>query len=140
MGKLFKFLDKKGKEQRIVMLGLDNAGKTTILYKLKMGEVVQTTPTIGAFLPCLRAALVPARLVYSSLPLPLPSASLCTRSPRQRVSCALICCEFVSLWWHSPPPKPPPAPFDPQLAPLALVCPHLIFLPLVVALISLACL
>eukprot|EP00343_Euplotes_focardii_P006832 CAMPEP_0205821276 /NCGR_PEP_ID=MMETSP0206-20130828/6319_1 /ASSEMBLY_ACC=CAM_ASM_000279 /TAXON_ID=36767 /ORGANISM="Euplotes focardii, Strain TN1" /LENGTH=178 /DNA_ID=CAMNT_0053116633 /DNA_START=116 /DNA_END=652 /DNA_ORIENTATION=- len=47
MGKLFKFLDKKGKEQRIVMLGLDNAGKTTILYKLKMGEVVQTTPTIG---------------------------------------------------------------------------------------------
>lgn len=29
------------------MLGLDNAGKTTILYKLKMGEVVQTTPTIG---------------------------------------------------------------------------------------------
>jgi len=37
----------KGKEQRIVMLGLDNAGKTTILYQLKMGEVVQTTPTIG---------------------------------------------------------------------------------------------
>ena len=30
------------------MLGLDNGGKTTILYKLKMGEVVQTTPTIGA--------------------------------------------------------------------------------------------
>eukprot|EP01103_Thecamoeba_quadrilineata_P019480 TRINITY_DN7909_c0_g1_i1.p1 TRINITY_DN7909_c0_g1~~TRINITY_DN7909_c0_g1_i1.p1 ORF type:complete len:180 (-),score=30.76 TRINITY_DN7909_c0_g1_i1:97-636(-) len=38
---------KKGKEQRIIMLGLDNAGKTTILYQLKMGEVVQTTPTIG---------------------------------------------------------------------------------------------
>mmetsp|Transcript_26792 Transcript_26792/g.67333 ORF Transcript_26792/g.67333 Transcript_26792/m.67333 type:complete len:185 (+) Transcript_26792:224-778(+) len=37
----------KGKEQRIVMLGLDNGGKTTILYKLKMGDVVQTTPTIG---------------------------------------------------------------------------------------------
>ena len=35
------------KEQRIVMLGLDNAGKTTILYKLKVGQVVQTTPTIG---------------------------------------------------------------------------------------------
>ncbi len=29
------------------MLGLDNAGKTTILYKLKVGQVVQTTPTIG---------------------------------------------------------------------------------------------
>ena len=29
------------------MLGLDNAGKTTILYKLKLGEVVTTIPTIG---------------------------------------------------------------------------------------------
>ena len=32
---------------RILMLGLDNAGKTTILYKLKLGEVVTTIPTIG---------------------------------------------------------------------------------------------
>lgn len=29
------------------MLGLDMAGKTTILYQLKMGEVVTTIPTIG---------------------------------------------------------------------------------------------
>ena len=29
------------------MLGLDNAGKTTVLYKLKLGEVVSTIPTIG---------------------------------------------------------------------------------------------
>merc|ERR1719376_1513965 len=32
---------------RILMVGLDNAGKTTILYKLKLGEVVTTLPTIG---------------------------------------------------------------------------------------------
>merc|ERR1712217_801912 len=32
---------------RIVMVGLDAAGKTTILYKLKLGEVVTTIPTIG---------------------------------------------------------------------------------------------
>ena len=32
---------------RISMLGLDNAGKTTVLYKLKLGEVVSTIPTIG---------------------------------------------------------------------------------------------
>lgn len=32
---------------RICMLGLDGAGKTTILYKLKLGEVVSTIPTIG---------------------------------------------------------------------------------------------
>eukprot|EP01084_Bolivina_argentea_P273488 465878_1 len=35
------------KEQRILMIGLDNAGKTTILYKLKLGEVRETVPTIG---------------------------------------------------------------------------------------------
>lgn len=29
------------------MVGLDAAGKTTILYKLKLGEVVSTIPTIG---------------------------------------------------------------------------------------------
>eukprot|EP01115_Flamella_aegyptia_P003805 TRINITY_DN17118_c0_g1_i2.p1 TRINITY_DN17118_c0_g1~~TRINITY_DN17118_c0_g1_i2.p1 ORF type:complete len:196 (-),score=41.87 TRINITY_DN17118_c0_g1_i2:12-554(-) len=44
---LIKSLKGKGKEHRIVMLGLDSAGKTTILYKQKLGEVVQTTPTIG---------------------------------------------------------------------------------------------
>jgi hypothetical protein len=49
MGRFFGELFRlgKGKEQRIVMLGLDNGGKTTILYRLKMGEVVKTTPTIG---------------------------------------------------------------------------------------------
>lgn len=29
------------------MLGLDGAGKTTILYALKLGEVLHTIPTIG---------------------------------------------------------------------------------------------
>ena len=33
--------------QRILMVGLDAAGKTTILYKLRLGEVVSTIPTIG---------------------------------------------------------------------------------------------
>ena len=32
---------------KILMVGLDNAGKTTVLYKLKLGEVVTTIPTIG---------------------------------------------------------------------------------------------
>lgn len=35
------------KESRIVMLGLDAAGKTTTLYKLQLGEVVHTVPTVG---------------------------------------------------------------------------------------------
>merc|ERR1712167_289667 len=34
-------------DARILMVGLDAAGKTTILYNLKLGEVVTTIPTIG---------------------------------------------------------------------------------------------
>jgi len=39
------------KEMRILMVGLDAAGKTTILYKLKLGEIVTTIPTIGMIAP-----------------------------------------------------------------------------------------
>jgi len=35
------------KETKPLMIGLDAAGKTTMLYKLRMGEVVTTIPTIG---------------------------------------------------------------------------------------------
>lgn len=45
---LFKGLFGK-KEMRILMVGLDAAGKTTILYKLKLGEIVTTIPTIGEY-------------------------------------------------------------------------------------------
>lgn len=48
--KLFKSLFGK-KEMRILMVGLDAAGKTTILYKLKLGEIVTTIPTIGTSMP-----------------------------------------------------------------------------------------
>ena len=35
------------RQTRVLMVGLDGAGKTTILYRLKLGEVMNTTPTIG---------------------------------------------------------------------------------------------
>jgi ADP-ribosylation factor protein 1 len=35
------------KEYRALMIGLDAAGKTSILYKMKLGEIVTTIPTIG---------------------------------------------------------------------------------------------
>jgi len=50
MGGLFAKVMQKliGKRDcRILMVGLDAAGKTTILYKLKLGEIVTTIPTIG---------------------------------------------------------------------------------------------
>lgn len=34
-------------EQRCLFLGLDASGRTTMLYMLKLGEVVTTIPTIG---------------------------------------------------------------------------------------------
>ena len=42
------------KEMRILMVGLDAAGKTTILYKLKLGEIVTTIPTIGTNMQAIR--------------------------------------------------------------------------------------
>jgi len=51
MGNFFSNLFTKifgnNNEMRILMVGLDAAGKTTILYKLKLGDVVTTIPTIG---------------------------------------------------------------------------------------------
>jgi len=50
MGNLLSGLFSKlfgSKDVRILILGLDGAGKTTILYKLQCGEVITTIPTIG---------------------------------------------------------------------------------------------
>ena len=46
---------------RILMVGLDAAGKTTILYKLKLGEIVTTIPTIGVY---------PQRMVHLTIAVP----------------------------------------------------------------------
>ena len=37
------------RETRILAVGLDAAGKTTMLYKMKLGEIVTTIPTIGEY-------------------------------------------------------------------------------------------
>ena len=47
LNKISAFLGLSNEEMRVLMLGLDAAGKTTILYRLKLGEVVTTIPTIG---------------------------------------------------------------------------------------------
>ena len=43
---LYRLVD-SNRDMRVLMVGLDAAGKTTILYKLKLGEIVTTIPTIG---------------------------------------------------------------------------------------------
>ncbi|KAK2821539.1 hypothetical protein Q7C36_020882 [Tachysurus vachellii] len=50
MGNFFTallFRLRENRPVRILMVGLDAAGKTTVLYKLKLGEVVTTIPTLG---------------------------------------------------------------------------------------------
>ena len=46
--KIFNKLFKSKQEFKIIIVGLHNAGKTTILYKLALGEVIVTSPTIGS--------------------------------------------------------------------------------------------
>ncbi|CAF4503582.1 unnamed protein product [Rotaria socialis] len=46
MGNMFGSIFGK-KHYRILMLGLDNAGKTSILYRLRLKESITTIPTVG---------------------------------------------------------------------------------------------
>jgi hypothetical protein len=67
MSKIFESLF-GSKEVRILILGLDNAGKTTILYRLQneSDEAVQTIPTIGFNVETLQYKNIKVRVVYSS--------------------------------------------------------------------------
>ena len=46
LSKLWSSLISK-RDVRVLMIGLDAAGKTSILYQMKMAELVKTIPTIG---------------------------------------------------------------------------------------------
>merc|ERR1711991_432060 len=47
MSKIWSLFASHG-EVKVILVGLDNAGKTTTLYKLLLNEVVVTAPTIGS--------------------------------------------------------------------------------------------
>ncbi|NXE64383.1 ARL11 protein, partial [Calcarius ornatus] len=53
MGKLISKGWRK-RDARVIMLGLDFAGKSTLLYKLKSGQAVDTCPTVGFNVESLR--------------------------------------------------------------------------------------
>ena len=46
--KILDFFSRSRNNFKIIILGIQNAGKTTILYRLSIGEFVNTTPTIGS--------------------------------------------------------------------------------------------
>lgn len=53
----------------LLQVGLDAAGKTTILYKLKLGEIVTTIPTIGELADCLSSCSnIDPRKPYGRVP------------------------------------------------------------------------
>ena len=48
LSKIIEFFTKSRNNFKIIILGMQNAGKTTILYRLSLGTLVKTTPTIGS--------------------------------------------------------------------------------------------
>ena len=36
------------REYKVLLIGLDNAGKTTTLYQMHLGQAIETQPTIGS--------------------------------------------------------------------------------------------
>ena len=46
--KILDFFSRSRNNFKILILGIQNAGKTTILYRLSIGQLVKTTPTIGS--------------------------------------------------------------------------------------------
>ena len=48
ISKLWSFAYQQSAEVKIVIAGLNNAGKTTLLYKLALNDVIVTEPTIGS--------------------------------------------------------------------------------------------
>jgi small GTP-binding protein len=48
LSKILDFFSRSRNNFKIIILGIQNAGKTTILYRLSIGQLVKTTPTIGS--------------------------------------------------------------------------------------------
>ena len=99
------------KEVRILILGLDNAGKTTILYRLQneSDEAVQTIPTIGFNVETLQYKNIKVRIEW-----------LCGSRCRVRVILARVdaqpwrigTCFLVYVMRFKSPPPPPPHPVN----------------------------
>ena len=78
----------------MLILGLDGAGKTTILYRLQVGEVVTTIPSTIKIVACARSLPLP---FSPSLPFSPPPSPYCLHFPL-----------FHPYIMHSlhPPPSP----------------------------------
>uniref|UniRef100_A0A0D3HNG9 ADP-ribosylation factor-like protein 5 n=1 Tax=Oryza barthii TaxID=65489 RepID=A0A0D3HNG9_9ORYZ len=103
------FLMFPAKEYKIVVVGLDNAGKTTTLYKLHLGEAVTAAPTIGSNVEevvfknirfevsSLLPSPPPLFAFFSSLAKFRPTPDL--TNDRVAVADLLLCCSVVVVVW-----------------------------------------
>jgi GTPase SAR1 family protein len=64
IGSIFPFNRKTS--YRILFLGLDATGKTTLMYRLKLGEIVTTIPTIGFNVEDMRFPTTTGKLMVSA--------------------------------------------------------------------------
>lgn len=48
ISKVINFFSRSKNNFKIIILGIQNAGKTTILYRLSIGQLIKTSPTIGS--------------------------------------------------------------------------------------------
>lgn len=81
------------KEYKIVVVGLDNAGKTTTLYKLHLGEVVTTHPTVGSNVE---------ELVYKNIRFEVPKIqSLSLKSEFFYIKWMLCLCSWHPWFWKA---------------------------------------
>lgn len=48
LSKVLSFFSKANRNFKLIIVGIQNAGKTTILYRMSLGELIKTNPTIGA--------------------------------------------------------------------------------------------
>jgi GTPase SAR1 family protein len=103
MGLLFSKLFESlfgSKEVRILILGLDNAGKTTILYRLQneSDEAVQTIPTIGFNVETLQYKNIKVRFIVGCFGVLGRGIILFRRRPRLGLLLELIGLTFLLLY------------------------------------------
>ena len=55
-----------------MQVGLDNAGKTTTLYRLHLGEAVVTTPTVGSNVECVTYKNLKFEVIHTPLHCTMP--------------------------------------------------------------------
>lgn len=73
------------REYKVLLVGLDNAGKTTTLYQMHLGQAIETQPTIGSNVETVRHKNVHFEVSHPPRPRPRnPAFSPSGLAPRHK--------------------------------------------------------